>query len=158
LAVAFLSTFQLSNVRAQHEQDVQQLTLLRAQVDQQEVAANEARGHLALTQSIVADLLAPGAQRFPVPRGLVARSNGRIVIALQHLPALPKGKVYQAWTLRRGAKAVAPSITFTPDTSGLLIVELPGSATDIAAVALSVEPTGGSKAPTTTPAFVRPLS
>ena len=93
-----------------------------------------------------------------MPRGLVARSNGRIIIALQRLPALPKGKVYQAWTLRRGAKAVAPSITFTPDPSGLVFVELPGSAADLAAVALSVEPMGGSKAPTTTPAFVRPLS
>jgi anti-sigma-K factor RskA len=147
LAVAFLSTFQLNDARAQHAKDAQLLVALQARLDKQQVA-----------QSVVADLLAPGTQRFSVPRGLVARGNGRVIIALQHLPALPKGKVYQAWTLRRGAKSVEPSITFTPDASGLLIVELPGSAADLAAVAMSVEPAGGSKAPTTTPAFVRPLS
>jgi anti-sigma-K factor RskA len=158
LAVAFLSTFQLSNVRAQHEKDVEQVALLHAELDRQEHVANDARGRLALAQTLVADLVSPGAERYQVQRGLVARSNGRIIIALQHLPALPKGKVYQAWTLRRGAKAVAPSITFTPDASGLAIIELPESAADLAAVAMSVEPVGGSKAPTSTPAFVRPLS
>jgi hypothetical protein len=39
-----------------------------------------------------------------------------------------------------------------------LLVELPESAGDLAAVAMSVEPAGGSKAPSTKPAFVRPLS
>jgi hypothetical protein len=158
LVVALLSTFQLTNLRGQHERDTQQLTLLQARVDQQEHSSNEARAQLALTQSQIADLLAPNAERYPVQQGLVARSNGRIILALQRLATPPKGKVYQAWVLRKGAKTVAPSITFSPDASGLALVELPGSAADLVAVAVSVEPTGGSKAPTSTPAFVRPLS
>jgi anti-sigma-K factor RskA len=85
-------------------------------------------------------------------------SGGRVYLALRGLPAPPPGKVYQAWTLRRGAKAVAPSITFNPDPSGITLVELPEPASNLAAVALSVEPAGGSEAPTSTPAFVRPLT
>ena len=104
---------------------------------------------------MLADAVAPGAQQFRVKDGIVARSNGRIIISVQNLPALPKGKVYQAWTLHRGAKSVAPSITFTPDASGRVILAL---AACPAAVAMSVEPEGGSKAPTSTPAFIRPLT
>jgi anti-sigma-K factor RskA len=158
LAVAFLATFNLSNVRTANDANQQQIALLRAQLDAQTHAADTARARLALTQSQLADLISPGSERYPVQGGVVERAAGRILIALQHLPAPPKGKVYQAWTLHKGAKAVAPSITFVPDATGLVLIELPGPGTDIAAVAVSVEPAGGSKAPTSTPKFIRPLS
>jgi anti-sigma-K factor RskA len=45
-----------------------------------------------------------------------------------------------------------------PLASGVAIVELPVDATGLAAVAVSVEPAGGSRAPTTTPKFIRKLS
>jgi anti-sigma-K factor RskA len=53
---------------------------------------------------------------------------------------------------------MAPSVTFTPNSDGVAIVALPVDATRVGTVAVSVEPDGGSKAPTTTPTFVRPLS
>ena len=59
---------------------------------------------------------------------------------------------------REGAKAVAPSITFTPSADGSAIVAVPPISAPLAAVAISVEPQGGSKAPTSTPTFIRPLS
>ncbi len=158
LAVAFLATFNLSSVRSANQTNEQQIALLKAQLDQKTQTAADANARLALTQSQLADLIAPGNERYPVPGGVVERSAGRILIALQHLPPPPKGKVYQAWTLHKGAKAVAPSSTFLPDSTGLALVELPGSANDIAAVAVSVEPAGGSKQPTSKPNFVRPLS
>jgi len=37
-------------------------------------------------------------------------------------------------------------------------VQLPVNASGLAAVALSVEPEGGSKAPTSKPTFIQPLS
>lgn len=103
-------------------------------------------------------VLAPGSRHFPVPRGEVIASHDRVVFALRGLPALPKGKVYQAWTLARGATRVAPSVTFTPDSTGVAFVELPERAAALVAVALSVEPTGGSRMPTSKAKFVRPLS
>lgn len=99
----------------------------------------------------------PAAKRFAVPEGEVIASGPHVYYALRLKP-LPAGKVYQAWTLAKGQKTVAPSVTFTPGRDGIAFVELPANAANLAAVALSVEPAGGSKAPTTTPKFVRPLS
>jgi hypothetical protein len=103
-------------------------------------------------------VVAPGSKRFPVPSGEVIESGDHILIALSGFPAAPSGKVYQAWTLARGAKTVAPSVTFTTDASGRALVELPESAANLVAVAVSAEPPGGSKAPTSKPAFIRTLS
>lgn len=111
----------------------------------------------AADQSRLLALVAPGSRHFSVPQGEVVTSRGRVFVALK-LAALPHGKVYQAWTLAKGAKAVTPSSTFSPDPSGVAIVELPVDAAGVAAVAVSVEPLGGSKAPTSTPKFIRTLS
>ena len=104
------------------------------------------------------DLLAPDARRYEVAAGSVVVRGSRVYFAFSKLAALPKGRVYQAWTLPKGAKNVEPSVTFTPNADGVAVVALPVDATKVGAVALSVEPEGGSKAPTTTPTFVRPLS
>jgi hypothetical protein len=155
---ALVSSWNLIDLRSQNNANRSQIALLGAQLDAQQRATNEARAKLALEQSRLADLIAPGATRYAVKNGVVVRSGGRILIALRDLPALPKGKTYQAWTLRRGAKTVAPSITFQPDPSGLALVELPEPAGNLTAVAISVEPDGGSKQPTSKPTFVRALS
>jgi hypothetical protein len=109
-------------------------------------------------RAMLADLFAANAKRYPVPDGEVVARGSHVYFALRALPALPKGKVYQAWTLAKGAKAVAPSVTFTPNASGSAVVQLPANAAGLAAVALSVEPEGGSKAPTSKPTFIQPLS
>jgi hypothetical protein len=52
---------------------------------------------------------------------------------------------------------VAPSAIFTPSQNGLTLVPLRADARSLAAVAVSVEPEGGSRQPTTKPTFVQPL-
>ena len=104
------------------------------------------------------DLLAPDAKRYDVAAGTVVVRRERIYFAFSKLPALPKGRVYQAWVAPKGSTQVAPSVTFTPNADGVAVVALPVDATRVGAVAVSVEPEGGSKAPTTTPTFVRPLT
>lgn len=109
-------------------------------------------------QQMLDDVKNPKAKRFPVSVGEVVVVHHSIYLTLVDLPSLPDGKVYQAWTLHKGAKAVAPSVTFSPDKRGVALVDIPIDAETTAAVALSVEPAGGSKAPTSTPLFVRTLS
>jgi anti-sigma factor ChrR (cupin superfamily) len=109
-------------------------------------------------RDMLADLFAANAKRYPVPDGEVVARGSHVYFSLRALPPLPKGKVYQAWTLAKGAKTVAPSVTFTPNAAGAAIVQLPANASTLAAVALSVEPEGGSKAPTSKPTFIQPLS
>jgi hypothetical protein len=145
--LAVFSSFDDAGMRARVADQTQTIATLQSQ--NANVTALERR--LAL-------VVAPGSKRFAVPSGEVIESGGHILIALSGFPAAPSGKVYQAWTLSRGAKAVAPSVTFTTDASGHALVELPESAANLVAVAVSAEPPGGSKAPTSKPAFIRTLS
>jgi anti-sigma factor RsiW len=105
----------------------------------------------------LAEIVAPGAKRFSIPQGEIVAANGRMIIALRNLPALPAGKKYQAWTRKRGAQKMTPGALFSPDSSGIAFVDVPMPAKTIAAVAVSVEPATGSKAPTSKPTFVRSL-
>ncbi|MGB8267353.1 MAG: anti-sigma factor, partial [Candidatus Velthaea sp.] len=109
-------------------------------------------------RSMLADLGAGDARRYVVPGGEVVARGDHVYFTLHALPPPPKGKVYQAWTLAKGAKSTAPSVTFVPDSSGSAVILLPANASSLAAVALSVEPEGGSKAPTSKPTFIQPLS
>jgi hypothetical protein len=151
---ALVSTSSNVTLRSEHDAATQQVATLQSQLDlQTRIAARERE----TDRLAVAALTAPGSTHFKVASGDVVRGGGRIYLAL-HMAALPPGKVYQAWTLHAGAKTMTPSITFVPQPGGIALVELPGSANGLAAVAVSVEPAGGSKAPTSTPAFVRILS
>ncbi len=67
--------------------------------------------------------------------------DGKIVIALK-LPAPAAGKTYQAWFIPKGESAPRPLETFT----GALTTTVPA---DASAIAVSLEPSGGSKVPTT---------
>jgi hypothetical protein len=106
---------------------------------------------LADQRTMLADLMSGDAKRFTIDGGQVVARGQRLYIAMHDMPTPPKGKVYQAWTLAKGAKAVSPSVTFVPDARGVAVVALPENAQDTAEVAVSVEPDGGSKAPTTKP-------
>jgi anti-sigma-K factor RskA len=106
----------------------------------------------------LADLFAPDARHYAVTGGEVIARGDHVYIAMRDLPRLPRGKVFQAWTLASGDKAVAPSVTFTSGDGNSVVVALPPQQRRLAAVAVSIEPEGGSKAPTTKPLWVRPLS
>jgi anti-sigma-K factor RskA len=112
----------------------------------------------ARDRQTLADLLAPDAKRYDVADGSVIVRGDRLYFALSKLPPLPKGHVYQAWTAAKGSAKMAPGPTFVPNPTSVTVVPLPVDATRVGAVAVSVEPEGGSKAPTTTPTFVRPLT
>ena len=111
---------------------------------------NRDRAQTGAQTQTIADLTAPDSLRHRFARGEVVTHGDRLYIAMHDLPAPPPGRVYQAWTLAKGAKTVAPSVTFTP-AEGVAVVRLPEAATTLAAVAVSVEPEGGSKQPTTKP-------
>jgi anti-sigma-K factor RskA len=123
------------------------------------------RSELASSQRVAAsdrrtltDLLASDAKRYDVAAGTIVVRRDRIYFAFSKLPPLPRGHVYQAWTAPKGATTMQPSVTFTPNADGVAVVALPVDATRVGVVAVSVEPEGGSKAPTTTPTVVAPLT
>ncbi|MGA8797111.1 MAG: anti-sigma factor, partial [Candidatus Cybelea sp.] len=114
------------------------------------------RDELAMAQqsAMIADFMAPDAKRYAFGHGSVLVHGRNLYIAMNALAAPPAGMVYQAWTLPKGSKKMAPSVTFKPGASGETLVRLPEAANAIAAVAVSVEPAGGSKQPTSKPIAV----
>lgn len=139
-----------------------QLRDANAKVAQLNSHASASSRELARQRTELADLIAPDSQHYPVSgsgaSGEVVKHGSRLYIAMNALAPPPKGKVYQAWTLRAGAAKMSPSVTFVPDSSGVALVPVPTSAASVVAVAVSVEPDGGSKQPTSTPTFVLKLS
>jgi anti-sigma-K factor RskA len=127
------------------------ITTLQGRLAQNERSA-------ARDRQTLADLLAPDAKRYVVADGSVIVRGDRLYFALAKLPALPKGHVYQAWTAAKGSAKMAPGPTFVPNVGSVTVVPVPVDATRVGTVAVSVEPDGGSKAPTTSPTFVKPLT
>jgi hypothetical protein len=148
---ALVSTIQNFSLRSDLANANSRAASLQAQIAQNERVRMRDR-------EMVADLIATDAQRFPVPEGEVIKRGAHIYLTLHSLAPLPHGKVYQAWTIAKGSKTLAPSIVFTPSAAGNAVVALPENGEALAVVALSVEPEGGSKAPTTKALFVRTLT
>jgi anti-sigma-K factor RskA len=82
---------------------------------------------------------------------VVSRSQGRALLVAADLPALPSGKVYEAWTFS-SSPTPKPAGTFTA-RSAPAVVKLPAAAVSASQVAVTVEPSGGSQQPTTKPVF-----
>jgi anti-sigma-K factor RskA len=123
---------------------------------QTQLAQNERTS--ARDRQTLADLLAPDARRYQVADGSVILRRDRLYFALAKLPPPPKGHVYQAWTAAKGSSTMIPGPTFVPNPGGVTVVPLTVDGTRVGVVAVSVEPEGGSKAPTSTPTFVRQLT
>lgn len=132
----------------------QEVRSSQAQIAQYNAHSALLTRELAHQRTALADLIAPDSLRYPVTNGEVVKHGTRLYIAMDALPPPPRGKVYQAWTLRPGATQMTPSVTFVPNTGGVAVVAVPGNASNVAAVAVSVEPEGGSKQPTSKPTFV----
>lgn len=128
-----------------------------AQAQREGAQAQRERAQAAAQAQTIADFTAPDSQRHRFARGEIVTHGTHLYIAMHDLPTPPRGRVYQAWTLPKGSKIVVPSVTFEPAKSGIAVVRLPEAATGVAAVAVSVEPEGGSKQPTTKPIAVVPI-
>jgi len=83
--------------------------------------------------------------------------NGRAILMATKLPSVPQGKAYQLWFIV-GDKPPVPGKTFVPDKTGNAVLkdEMPRDAVDANVFAITVEPAGGSTAPTS-PIYLRSL-
>jgi anti-sigma-K factor RskA len=114
--------------------------LLRQRQDDARIAA-------LLSRPDVLAVAMRGYSRGARGRLYVSRRGEEGVLMLGHLPALPAGTVYQLWLMgRAGARSVA---TVTPVAGGALRLYLhpPHGLGSYAAIALTIEPAGGSQAP-----------
>ena len=76
----------------------------------------------------------------------VAGGHGELIV--DHLPPAPPDRIYEMW-LQRGNGAPAPSTLFAVTSRGTAVLGVPGDLTRITRVLVTVEPSGGSRVPTT---------
>ena len=114
---------------------------------------------LAHRDSLIQLLAAPDAQAVtvsgsgpaPSAKYFLDRRAGRIAIAASSLPPAAPGRTYQLWGIETGKPPVSLG-TFNTDSSGraLASVAVPAGLR-IRVTAVTDEPSGGSRQPTTTP-------
>ena len=80
-----------------------------------------------------------------------------IVFIAANLPKIEPGKTFELWTIPAGGKPV-PAGTFQSQQDATAVYVKQGPISNASAVAVSVEPEGGSPQPTTTPIIVAPLA
>jgi hypothetical protein len=68
------------------------------------------------------------------------------VLLADGLPPAPPGKVYEAWVIASGAPV--PAGVFRPDAQGRAVHALPALESEPRTFAVTLEPEGGTKAPT----------
>jgi Anti-sigma-K factor rskA len=123
---------------------------------QAEVASLSARStslarSLVDERTVLSDVFDSRAKHHQVNDGDVITRGSRIYLALHDLPEPPRGKIYQAWTLPKGATKMVASPTFLPDSRGVALIVLAADAHATAEVVVTIEPEGGSRQPTTKP-------
>ncbi len=77
---------------------------------------------------------------------VIELGDGRGVLVAENLPSVPEDRVYEAWIMR--GQHSEPAGLFEPREEGTAAMPLEGSLEGADAVAVTLEPLGGSSAPT----------
>jgi hypothetical protein len=93
----------------------------------------------------------------PAARGRFFVSPGKgVVFIAAHLPALSAGRTFEMWVIPASGKPI-PAGTFNAQADSTALYVRRGPVENATAMAISVEPAGGSQQPTTTPIIVSKL-
>lgn len=105
----------------------------------------------------------PDHKTMPIPEGagnpageMVASADGsEAVIRMTRMPALQSDRTFQLWLIDDSGAHSGGLFPFTqPDSNYYVIVPLQKNIMDYKAFGVSVEPSGGSQAPSTTPIVI----
>ena len=137
-----------------------QNSALRQQIVGMQTDAASRQVELRQAQEIVATLTASDAMRVtlvaaktpPQPQGkaIYVRDRSSLIFIASNMPAVPPQRAYELWLIP-GSGAPIPAGVFKPDARGSATVVNPPlpAGVEAKAFAITVEPEGGSMAPTT---------
>jgi hypothetical protein len=121
---------------------------------------NELRSTLAILSEADTKTVSFGQEAKPDPQGrvFISRSGG-VVFLGNRLPHLEAGKTFEFWLVPAKGNP-QPAGLFKTNAQGIAVNVLAQSITpaDYAAVAVSIEPSGGSPQPSSKPILVVPLA
>jgi hypothetical protein len=157
LAALALGGWAFQSRQAAHE-TAEQATAQARQISQLLRAEQEAAEQATAQARQISQLLSAEDVQVVSGRVVTTDSAGAVVMSPSRkqamfvaadLPNLPEGKVYEAWTIDQEP---APAGTFSAEEAKTM-VPLPGTAFEAQSVAITVEPAGGSPAPTSDAIF-----
>jgi hypothetical protein len=73
------------------------------------------------------------------------------MLVARHMPAPPRGRIYQVWLKRPGKDPEPTPVLWSTRADGSADVAVPGSLDGVEAVLVTDEPPRGSQEPTTRP-------
>lgn len=130
----------------------------RAEITHLQMERNQLQEALEILSKPETRAVQFGLANKPRGRVFVNRDRGLIFVGTQ-LPELPKNQTFQLWLLpTNGAPESAGLFQSSATGDSVNVRTTPIDTTRIHAVAVSVEPRGGSPTPTTTPILVVPLA
>jgi anti-sigma-K factor RskA len=98
-----------------------------------------------------APVVVPGTEAAPEALGIIYLSsdNEQVLMILHGLSPLPPDKTYQLWLIPTDQSPVpAGLVTIQSQEPTLMLAQVPPQAREFSAVGISIEPSGGSLAPT----------
>jgi hypothetical protein len=155
--------------KAGHIDAITLLANVRKQLLQSQAEANQYKQvieleHQALKSNteLLDALSSPGAHLLPLKGADVAADStayalivesSRILFVASNLPKPPAGKQYQLWVMRRQEPKLVSAGVFTPDDDKRAVMDflaaaIPSVLSDISALEVTQEPSGGSEVPT----------
>jgi anti-sigma-K factor RskA len=126
------------------------LGLSAANQSQQQAAALSAIVSASDSQQAKADVSGGGSATFVWSVGLKQSA-----VVIDKLPKLADGKTYELWYIDKASKAT-PAGTFNAASSGPTVSVLDGAMSAGDTLGITIEPSGGSKTPTTAPIVAVP--
>lgn len=146
---------------AANEQEATRQRVLHLEADVNQYKAVIARDQAAVAENLrVINTLSEPGVRFvqlkgldPAPSALAYSlivENAKILVVASNLPALNSAKQYQLWLLRKDDPKVVSGGAFAPDEKDRAVIEFSDSEliNNISALAVTIEPAGGSSVPT----------
>jgi anti-sigma-K factor RskA len=95
----------------------------------------------------------------PDARAELHVDDGEAMLVAEGLPTPPEGRVYQVWIMHPDSPDPEPtSALFLPRSDGSAAAAVPGSLTNMEAVLVTHEPSGGSRTPSQRPLLSAPMS
>lgn len=122
---------------------------LNSRLDELETLAVPVADVLTAPDAITLAQEGPGGSRL---RLVASPTRGEGVILVDGMAQAPSERVYQLWLLRDGQPVPAGLLDINEEGKGAHVMT--GDMSDVAAVALTIEPEGGSPQPTTEPITV----
>jgi hypothetical protein len=122
----------------------------------QSVSASRFEEALAVLNDPSAREVSFGESAHPARGRFFVSPRRGIVLIAASLPPLAADRTFEMWVIPQSGKPI-PAGTFRGEREGTAVYVRPGPVQSAAAVAVTVEPSGGSPQPTTTPFIVSRL-